>query len=181
MEEHRKIVLGVTGSIAAYKSADIIRQLQKKGFKVSTVMTKNAECFITPLTLSTLCNEKVYRETKHSLSMPHIDLMKGAQGFLIAPATANIIGKMANGIADDILSSVVLVAKCPIILAPAMNTAMYQNSIVQENVAKLKTHGIHFIDPVEGDLACGITGEGHIAPVEKIVDCVENYINSHTA
>jgi len=176
----KKVILGVTGSIAAYKSADIIRQLKKKGFGVSVVMTQDAENFITPLTLSSLAGEEVYRDKfkkTSSLIMPHIDLAREARVLLIAPATANIIGKMAGGIADNLLTCVMLATKAPIVVAPAMNTNMYQNPIVQENCSRLKKHGIFFVDPVKGDLACGETGDGHIAKVKDIVDTVSQILN----
>jgi len=174
------IVLGVTGSIAAYKSADIIRQLRKKGFRVLVVMTKDAERFITPLTLASLAGEDVYRDSFDSQgsfsSMAHIELAKKAAAVLIAPATANIIGKMACGIADSLLTGVVLATKAPIVIAPAMNTTMYQNTIVQENCLRLKKHGMHFIDPIEGGLACGEVGEGHIAEIEDIVSGISKVV-----
>ena len=166
----------MTGSIAAYKSADILRRLCEKGFKVSVVMTKEAEHFITPTTLSALAGEKVYREMfEHgddSWQMPHIRLAEEADILLVAPATAAMIGKFAYGIADNLLTCVALATKAKILIAPAMNTEMYHNRIVQENCARLKTLGVHFIDPVKGKLACGTTGEGHIADVETIVGAV---------
>lgn len=166
----------MTGSIAAYKSADILRRLRERGFKVSVVMTKEAEHFITPMTLSALAEEKVYREMfesdDDSWQMPHIRLAEEADVLLVAPATAAIIGKLAYGIADNLLACIALATKAKILIAPAMNTEMYQNKIVQENCARLKSLGVNFIDPVKGKLACGTTGEGHIADVEKIVAAV---------
>ena len=168
--------MGVTGSIAAYKSADIIRRLIEKGLKVSVVMTKNAEHFITPLTLSALAGEEVCRDmfdpVESSWKMPHIELARQASLILIAPATANVIGKIANGIADDLLTCLILAAKGPVLLAPAMNDEMYKNTIVQENCEKLKKHGYKFIAPTKGKLACGVVGEGHIADEEEIVRVV---------
>ncbi|MBI5149904.1 MAG: phosphopantothenoylcysteine decarboxylase [Candidatus Omnitrophica bacterium] len=174
MAKSKKVVLGVTGSIAAYKSADIIRRLCEKGFSVSVVMTKEAEEFITPLTLSALCGEEVYRETfaNGAFKMPHIVLAQQADVFLIAPATAAIIGKLAYGIADNLLTCVALATRARILLAPAMNTEMYTNKIVRENCSKLKKQGAHFIDPISGKLACGTVGEGHLAEVDTIVDAV---------
>lgn len=173
MSKNKTILLGVTGSIAAYKSADIIRRLREKGFKVSVVMTQQAERFITPLTLSSLTGEKVYREndgdTSDAWQMPHIALAKEADLFVIAPATANIIGKLANGIADSLLTCIALATKAPLVIAPAMNTEMYHHKIVQENCKKLKNFGVHFIEPVKGKLACGDVGDGHIAGEEEIV------------
>lgn len=177
MKNQKKIVLGVAGSIAAYKSADLIRGLVDNGFKVSVVMTENAEHFITPLTLSSLCKEKVYRSKfsaeDNGSEMPHIFLAKEADMFLIAPATANIIGKMAHAIADDLITCIALVTEAPIVIVPAMNTKMYQHKIVQENCRKLKEMGVKFIDPVEGALACGDKGQGHIADIKDIIEEVK--------
>jgi len=174
--KQKRIILGVTGSIAAYKSADLIRQLIEKGFRVSAVMTKEAERFITPLTLSGLSGEKVYRgmfdKREDPLGMPHITLAREADVFLIAPATANIIGKLAHGIADNLLTCIALATEAPILIAPAMNTRMYNNEIVRENCRKLKKRGVKFIEPVEGKLACGTTGDGHIADEKDIVRAV---------
>ena len=169
-------MLGVTASIAAYKSADIIRRLQEKNFKVSVVMTKEAEKFITALTLGTLAGEKVhcemFDELDRSWQMSHITLAQEVDIFLIAPATANIIGKIAHGLADDLLTCTALATKAPILIAPAMNDDMYNNKIVQDNISKLKKTGVHFIEPVKGRLACGVTGDGHLADVDDIVKAV---------
>lgn len=175
MTKIQRIILGVTGSIAAYRSADIIRGLIEKGLRVSVVMTKAAENFITPLTLSSLSREKVYTSMFNDSmdgNMIHIELASKADALLIAPATADIIGKLANGLADDLLTSIALGTKAPILLAPAMNTEMYQNKIVQENCEKLKKYGMKFIDPVMGKLACGVVGEGHIADQQTIIKAV---------
>jgi len=172
----KRIILGVTGSIAAYKAGDLIRRLRDKGFKVSVIMTEEAEHFITPLTLASLSGEEVYRgifkKGDASWKMPHIELAEEASLLLIAPATANIIGKIANGIADDLITCIALATRAPILIAPAMNTHMYKNKIVQENCEKLKKHGIKFVDPVKGKLACGSTGEGHIAQEEDVMKAV---------
>lgn len=166
----------MTGSIAAYRSADILRRLLEKGFKVSVVMSKEAEHFITPTTLSALAGEKVYREMfgrdDDSWQMSHIRLAEEADVLLVAPATAAVIGKLAHGIADNLLTCIALATRAKLLIAPAMNTGMYQNRIVQENCARLKAFGAHFINPVKGKLACGATGEGHIADVDTIVDAV---------
>ena len=173
MAKPKRIILGVTGSIAAYKAAEIIRRLIEKGLKVSVVMTQEAEHFITPLTLASLSGEPVFRgmfnQNESPAAMPHIDLAREADLLLIAPATANIIGKMAHGIADNLLTCIALATKAPIIIAPAMNTQMFHNKIVQENCETLKKNGVHFIDPVKGKLACGTTGAGHIADEDTIV------------
>ncbi|MCA9398292.1 MAG: hypothetical protein KC618_00990 [Candidatus Omnitrophica bacterium] len=175
MAKQKKILLGVTGSIAAYKSADLIRRLSENGLKVSVIMTKDAEHFITPLTLSSLAGEEVYRahiDERESWRMPHIKLAQEADLVLIAPATANIIGKLASGIADDLLTCTVLATKAKVLIAPAMNTEMYHHKVVQENCSKLKKFGIKFIEPVKGKLACGTTGDGHIADEKTIIKTV---------
>ena len=170
----KKIVLGVCGSIAAYKAGDMIRRLQDAGASVVVVMTEGAEKFITPLTLSTLSggNALTGMFEEGAWSMAHLQLVKESDALLIAPATANIIGKFANGIADDFLSTLVLAYQKPIWIAPAMNDDMYANAIVRENCTKLKKHGFKFIEPIKGKLACGVTGVGHLAEVEDIVKAV---------
>lgn len=169
----KKIVLGVTGSIAAYKAADIIRRFQEQKCDVSVVMTKEAAQFITPLTLAGLSGKDVFCDMfeKDGWRMGHLELAK-ADALVIAPATANIIAKLACGIADDLLSTIAISTKSPIYIAPAMNEDMYKNSIVQDNCAKLKKHGVKFIEPVKGKLACGIVGVGHLADIEDIVKTV---------
>lgn len=175
MAKSKNIILGVTGSIAAYKSADILRRLMEKSFEVTVVMTKEAEEFITPLTLSALSGKRVYRggiKDDDSWQMPHIRLAESADLILVAPATANIIGKMANGLADDLLTCILLATKAPVVLAPAMNTEMYLHKIVQDNCAKLKKIGVDFVEPSKGKLACGTVGQGHIADEEDILKAV---------
>jgi phosphopantothenoylcysteine decarboxylase/phosphopantothenate--cysteine ligase len=169
----RNIVIGVTGSIAAYKAADLIRRFQEKSCDVTVVMTTEAAEFITPLTLAALSGKDVYTDmfAARNWSMGHIQLAK-ADALVIAPATANIIGKIANGLADDFLTTLVITTKAKIFVAPAMNEDMYRNGMVQENCAKLKKHGIKFIEPTKGKLACGVIGEGHLAEVEDIVKTV---------
>ncbi len=166
----------MTGSIAAYRAGDIIRRLQDKGFQVSVIMTKEAEKFITPLTLACLSGKEVFRDMFHGeqerSSMGHIELARTADCLLIAPATANTIAKLAHGFADDILTCVALATRAPLCIAPAMNDLMYQNPAVQENCAKLKKNGIKFVDPTKGKLACGVYGEGHLADVENIIESV---------
>ncbi len=159
----KSVLLGVTSSIAAYKSAEIAHTLYKAGYNVDVIMTKNATEFITPLTFERLTNNKCITDTfdrNFSYEVEHIALAKKADIVLIAPATANIIGKLANGIADDMLSTTVMACKCPVYIAPAMNTNMYENPIVQDNIAKLKKFGYKFIEPQSGLLACGDVGKG---------------------
>lgn len=172
------IVLGVTGSISAYKAADIANRLHKDGHDVHVVMTEGGSQFITPLTLQTLSKNKVHIgefEEYDPTIVKHIDLAGNADLVLIAPATANVIGKIAGGIADDLLTAVVMAAykQAPIYIAPAMNTNMYENPIVQENIEKLQGLGYHFIEPKDSHLACGTTGKGALADVDTIIDIVE--------
>lgn len=167
-----EIVLGVTGSIASYKAADIVSQLKKAGFNVTCVMTPEAKEFITPLTLRTLsCNEVVEDMFKPPTVWEpvHTSLADKTDLIIIAPATANIIAKLACGIADDSLTCTVISSNAPLLVAPAMNEKMYYNKVTQENIAKLKKLGAIFIGPVKGHLACGYSGIGHLADVEDIV------------
>jgi phosphopantothenoylcysteine decarboxylase/phosphopantothenate--cysteine ligase len=170
----KRIVLGVCGSIAAYKAADLIRRLQEKHCEVDVIMTKEAAYFITPLTLAALSGKAVYSDMfeHNSGNMAHIELARHADAVLIAPATANIIGKLACGLADDVLSAFVMTTRAPVFIAPAMNEGMYTNKIVRDNCAKLKQYGFKFIEPVKGKLACGVVGIGHLADVEAIVKAV---------
>ncbi len=175
----RKILLGVCGGIAAYKAAEVIEKLKEKN-EIKVVMTKNSSHFITPLTLQTLSGNPVYSDLfvlPKEWEITHISLAEWAEIILIVPATANIIGKVSSGIADDLLSAVIMASTVPVIFAPAMNKNMWKNSILQENVKKLKRGGDHFVEPVRGRLANGEKGVGHLAPVEKIVKEVEKFLN----
>jgi phosphopantothenoylcysteine decarboxylase/phosphopantothenate--cysteine ligase len=166
------VILGVTGGIAAYRACDIISILKKRSIDVTVLMTKEAEEFVTPLTFQTLSQNKIYRDL---FAMPdewnpvHTSLADRADLVLIAPATANVIGKIASGICDDILTCAVFATKAPVLFAPAMNEKMYQHRIVQENIKKLKNIGYHFVGPVKGRLACGHEAIGHIADTDQIV------------
>lgn len=172
-ERKPQIVLGVTGSIAAYKAGDIIRRLQDQGFEITVIMTAEAEKFITPLTLSTLSRNPVYCEMfdirENAWEAQHIPLAESADLVLIAPATANIISKIACGIADDLLSCTAMATRAPMVIAPAMNEKMYLNPIFQDNCRKLKKNGVKFIEPIKGKLACGMEGQGHLAELDVIV------------
>lgn len=174
----KEIILGVTGSIAAYKAADIANWLSKNKINVNTIMTASAEKFITPLTFQVLTKKKVYTKMFEEVfyeDVRHISLAKKADCCLIAPATANIIGKLASGIADDMLSTVVMAIKNkPIIICPAMNTNMYENPIVQGNIQKLKNLNYVFVEPKESLLACGDLGKGALADIETILETVKN-------
>lgn len=172
------IVLGVTGSIAAYKAADIISRLKKLGHEVDVILTESGSRIITPITLQTLSKNKVYMDMFEEITpkeVKHISLAEKADLMLIAPATANIIGKIANGIADDFLSTVVMAAAntTPVYIAPAMNTNMYENPIVQANIEKLRSYGYMFIEPKESLLACGTVGKGALADVDDIIKVIE--------
>ncbi|NLD18876.1 MAG: phosphopantothenoylcysteine decarboxylase [Clostridiales bacterium] len=172
------IVLGVTGSISAYKAADITSKLAKEGHDVHVVLTDGGSQFITPLTLQTLSKNKVYMEffeEGNPKEVKHIDLAQNADVLVIAPASANIIGKIASGIADDLLSATIMAAAniTPIYIAPAMNTNMYENPIVQVNIEKLKNYGYRVIEPKESLLACGVFGKGALADVDDIVEAIE--------
>ena len=170
----KTILLGVSGGIAAYKAAELTRLLLKKGFEVHVVMTRNATEFITPLTLQALSGNPVWVETfqlGQEQEIGHIQLVDNADLLLVAPATANIIGKAAGGIADDLLSTILCVAsRIPVLFAPSMNVNMFQNPITQENMAKLKRIGAGFVEPEEGELACGHQGVGRLADPERIVE-----------
>jgi len=173
MLKGRKIVLGVTGGIAAYKVAELVRELVKAGAEVHVVMTRNAQAFITPLTFQTLSGNPVTTELSNLIAeseIGHIALADRAEVLVIAPATANIIGKIAGGIADDLLTTIVMATQAPVLLAPAMNVHMWKNPICQENIQRLRSRGYHFIDPEAGELACGYEGKGRLAEIPAIVE-----------
>ncbi|MEG0502313.1 MAG: bifunctional phosphopantothenoylcysteine decarboxylase/phosphopantothenate--cysteine ligase CoaBC [Cellulosilyticaceae bacterium] len=172
---NKHILIGVTGGIAVYKVLDVASKLRKLGYDMNTIMTKNACEFVNPLSFETLTNNYVVTDTferPHKWEVEHIALAKKADLMLIAPATANIIGKVAHGIADDMLSTTIMAARCPVVFAPAMNTAMYENIIVQENIAYLKSKGYLFIEPESGWLACGDVGSGKLPTPDTIVSYV---------
>ena len=173
MENKRCVCIGVSGGIAAYKALDIVSALRKKDIDVRVIMTESATKFVTPLTFQSLSQNMVttdmFAEPK-AFEIQHISLAKRADVFLVAPATANIIGKVANGIADDMLSTTIMATKAKVIFAPAMNTNMYENKIVQSNIDKLKGLGYEFIEPASGRLACGDEGKGKLADVNTIVE-----------
>jgi phosphopantothenoylcysteine decarboxylase / phosphopantothenate---cysteine ligase len=176
MEENKTVVLGVSGGIAVYKALDIISKLRKKNINVHVIMTEGATEFVTPLSFQSLSQNHVvydmFKEPNH-WEIQHISLAEKADLFVIAPATANIIGKIANGIADDMLSTTIMATKAPVIIAPAMNCNMYENPIVQKNIETLKTLGYSFVEPGTGRLACGDYGIGKLADADTIVDAIE--------
>jgi len=175
-ESPATVLVGVTGGIAAYKAAEIVRSLVKEGLDVHVVMTRNAQEFITPLTLQVLSGNPVWTETFHltqEQEIGHISLVDRSSLFLIAPATANVLGKVAAGLADDLLTTMVCAAtRIPVIFAPSMNVNMYRNPITQENIERLKRFGYLFIEPEEGELACGYEGVGRLADPGDIVEQV---------
>jgi phosphopantothenoylcysteine decarboxylase / phosphopantothenate---cysteine ligase len=172
-QEKPMLLLGVTGGIACYKAVELVRLLVKEGFVVQVIMTRGAMEFVTPLTFQTLSGMPVATETfnlTQESEIGHINLADSADLFVIAPATANVIGKIAAGIADDLLTTVLMATKAPVLIAPAMNIHMYENPILQENVRKLRRLGYHFIEPAEGYLACGYEGKGRLPEPEKILE-----------
>lgn len=175
--QDREIILGVTGGIAAYKAVELVREMTKRGANVHVVMTQNATRFVTPLTFQTLSGNPVLHEMFRLLEgsrIGHVAMSDIAELMVIAPATANIIGKIANGIADDLLSTMVMAMDVPVLFAPSMNVKMWESPFVQHNVAKLKSYGYHFVGPAEGDLACGSTGRGRLAEIPEIVEKIED-------
>jgi len=172
-----KIALGVSGCIAAYKAAELVRQLQQEGVGVQVVMTRHAQEFIRPLTFAALTGEKVITEmfdqgggpANLESAIEHIGVAQEIEALLIAPATANLIGKLANGVADDFLTTLYLATKAPLILAPAMNVQMWEHTAVQANLARLRERGAVVVEPDEGYLACGMTGPGRLASAESIL------------
>lgn len=169
------VLLGITGGIAAYKMANVASGLRKAGATVHVIMTENATKFITPLTFETLTNNRCVVDTfarDFQYDVKHISLAKAADLILIAPATANVIAKIANGLADDMLTTTVLAARCKKLVAPAMNTAMLENPITQDNLAKLKKYGFGIIEPAVGMLACKDVGSGKLPEPETLLDCI---------
>ena len=179
MLQDKTVMVGVTGGIAAYKSATLVSRLREAGAEVIVVMTPNATQFITPLTLQTLSGHPVYVEmfppTTDAVA-EHVSLAERTDVLVVAPATANIIGKVASGIADDMLSTCIVAARSPVIFAPAMHAQMYKNPIVQKNVARLQKLGYHFVGPVEGKLARGEVGVGRLAEIPAIVEAVTKVV-----
>jgi len=179
MFKDKKIVLGVSGGIAVYKAVELLRLFVKAGADVSVVMTRNAQEFVTPLTFQTLSGNPVHSELFNlyqETTIGHISLAERADLFVIAPATANIIGKIANGIADDLLSTTVMATTAPVLFAPAMNVHMYENPIYQRNENSLRQLGYHFIDPDYGALACGYSGQGKLPSPEAIFTAAQKLL-----
>lgn len=171
----QKIVLAVTGSIAAYKSCELLRLLIKRGAEVSVIMTEAAQKFVTPLSFKALGAKRVYCSDFNDgdSAIPHIEATKDASLLLVAPATANILAKAAHGIADDLLSSAILAARCPVAYAPAMNAFMWHNSATQRNVAQLTQDGATFLGPDSGEQACGDVGNGRMLEPEDLIELLQ--------
>lgn len=172
MIKGKQVVLGITGGIAAYKVVELVRQFCKHDVKVDVVMTKHAQQFVTPLTFQTISGHPVFTDLFNSFQpeITHIALADKADILIIAPATANIIAKIASGCADDLLSTVVLATRAPVLIVPAMNAKMWDNPVVQQNIAKLKERGFRIIEPTTGELACGYEGKGRLAEIEDILE-----------
>src|SRR5438309_7372370 len=176
-----RITLGVTGGVAAYKAAELLRRLQQDGFSVQVVMTRGAREFVTPLTFAALSGQKVITdlfsdssggEANLESAIEHIAVAQGTDVLLVAPATADVIAKFARGIADDFLTTLYLASTAPVVVAPAMNVNMWNHAATQENLEMLSARGIHIVQPDEGYLACGMTGPGRLAGQEAIVAAV---------
>ena len=180
MLKDKEIILGVTGGIAVYKAAEFVRLLTKEGVNVHVVMTQNAQEFVTPLTFQTLSGNPVVTETFALLQdekIGHIVLADLAEVIVILPATANIIGKVANGIADDFLSTMVMASRAPVLFVPSMNVNMWENKILQKNIQTLAEGGYHIMEPGEGELACHWYGKGRLAELNEVVEKIEDLLS----
>ena len=178
MFENKHIVVGISGGIAAFKAAGLVSQLRQKGADVHCIMTANAAKLVTPITFGELSGNDVTVDMFANISkwdVEHIALAKLADLFVVAPATADIIGKVANGIADDMLSTTIMATKAKVLFVPSMNTNMYENPIVQDNIKKLKSFGYHVYETAEGELACGDIGKGKLLPWEEIVKIIKEF------
>ena len=176
----KEIVIGVTGSIACYKTCDLVSALRKEeGLNLHVVMTKEATHFVTPLTFQTLSGNRVYSdvfEVPEEWGLLHTSLSAQADLILVCPATLNLIGKLAHGICDDLLTCILFATKAPVILVPAMNKRMYENVIAQENITRLKKVGMEFVGPIRGELACRQVGMGHIAQMSDVLLAVRRHL-----
>ena len=174
--QNKKILIGITGGIAAYKACALVSRLKKEGGDVHVMMTENAAHFVDPMTFETLSGNRCVTDTfdrNHQFNVEHVALATDADLFLIAPATANTIAKLACGLADNMLTTTFLAADCPKMVAPAMNTGMYENPVTQRNLNTLREFGIQVIEPDEGYLACGVTGSGRMPEAEELYTYVE--------
>ena len=179
----KEVIIGVTASVACYKALDVISGLRKLGINVTVILTKEAEEFIKPILFQAVSGTRVITHdmfrSPDEWDVAHVSLAEKAACVAIIPATANIIAKIASGMCDDMLTCVVCAARAPVLLAPAMNDAMYNNKIVRENISKLKKLGYHFTGPIKGRLACGAEGMGHIQDSEVIIKEVKRLITIH--
>ena len=178
MLKQKKIIVAVTGSIAAYKSALLVRLLVKAGADVKVILTEDAKAFITPLTLGTLSKNEVYSSFSNQENGTwhnHVELGLWGDAFVVVPATANTLAKMANGICDNLLLATYLSAKCPVFFAPAMDLAMLQHPATQKNIQTLISFGNHLIKPTHGELASGLVGDGRLAEPEEILEVLESF------
>ncbi|MCB4756832.1 MAG: phosphopantothenoylcysteine decarboxylase [Elusimicrobia bacterium] len=178
MKKSPHIVLGITGSIAAIKAPDLVRLLQESGFEVSCVLTEEAAHFVSPLVLATFCGRPVVSHMfgPEAERLPHVKLAEEADLFLIAPASATCLARCAWGTAEDMVSLTYLATSAPVLVAPAMHTAMWKHPATQENVAVLKKRGVQFVGPIVGKLASGLVGEGHLSELDDIVKMVETVL-----
>lgn len=176
MLKNKKIVIGISGGIASYKIASLVSRLSQDGNIIKVVMTKHAMEFITPLTMQTLSKNTVITDMFNDIEYEYVSHIHYSQEYdlmIIAPATANIIGKAANGIADDMLSSMIIAATIPVVFIPSMNEHMYENKIVQNNINKLKEFGYKVLEPGTGHLACGVNGKGKLPSTKEIIDFID--------
>lgn len=179
MSKTKHILLGVTGSIAAYKSAELVRLIMKRGWLVSVIMTRSATHFIGELTFQTLSRNPVLVdefERMEKWNPAHVSLAEAADALVIAPCTANVIAKLAHGLADDALSSTALACSAPLVIAPAMNEEMWLHPATKENMRIIKSRGAIIVDPGRGELACGWEGEGRLAPLDEIMKAIEKVL-----
>lgn len=174
----KKVIIGVSSSISAYKTYDLTRLFVKDGYDPHIVITENALNLVSALTFETLSQNPVYTQSfaRERREMGHISLKDNAALFLVAPATANVIGKFASGIADDLLSTTFLSVRCPVLIAPAMNPNMFTHAAVQKNIEILKGWGVHFVEPAVGEVACGDTGQGRLAEITDIFAAAKNIL-----
>ncbi|MBQ3456546.1 MAG: bifunctional phosphopantothenoylcysteine decarboxylase/phosphopantothenate--cysteine ligase CoaBC [Synergistaceae bacterium] len=164
-----KILLGITGGIAAYKTPELIRLIRKSGCDSEIILTQSAKNFVAPMTLETLSGRKVWTDSDFDATIPHIKLTEWAEVFVISPCTANTLAKISHGIADNLLTSAVVAAKCPVLIFPAMNVNMYDNPATQANISALKSRGLKVIEPSSGELACGVYGKGRMPEPKEII------------
>ena len=175
----RKILLGITGGIAAYKTPELIRLIRKSGHESEIILTQSAKNFVAPMTLETLSGRKVWTDSDFDSTIPHIKLSKWAEVFVISPCTANTLAKISHGIADNLLTSAVIASKCPVLIFPAMNENMYDNPATQANISALKSRGLKVVEPSSGELACGVYGKGRMPEPHDIMHEIRRALTPH--